>query len=178
MIHSLDRTWCELSKNIKDHGPKNRVSVVRGLKLYKPGFPSCKKFANLQLQIVKIRENTESRTTTCVFDDFFFRWNYQFYTQTFWRIFPNYDRGVTNLGFQLAKNLQICSCKWWPVQMRACKQDSSNSASIFSWVIKAVKVVLCQINKFCKQLTQNTTTDFVRFTKICSGIQNTSFASF
>ena len=96
-----------------------------------------KKFANLQLQ----------------------------YTQTFWRIFP-YDRGVTNLGFQFAKNLQTCSCKWWPVQMRACKQDSSNSASILSWVIKAVKVVLCQINKFCKQLTQNTTTDLWRFTQI------------
>ena len=36
-------------------------------------------------------------------------------------------------------------------------------------------VVLCQINIFCHQLTQNSTTDFVRFTKIytnSSEIQN------
>ena len=55
------------------------------------------------------------------------------------------------------------------------------------WVIKLssiifIQVVLCQIfNICCHQLTQNTTTDFVRFTKIytyCSKIQNTSFASF
>ena len=44
-----------------------------------------------------------------------------------------------------------------------------------------LQVVLCQINIFCHQLTQNTTTDFVRHTKIYtnfSEIQNTSFASF
>ena len=41
--------------------------------------------------------------------------------------------------------------------------------------------VLCQTKIFCHQLTQNTTTDFVRFTKIftnCSEIQSTRFASF
>ena len=44
-----------------------------------------------------------------------------------------------------------------------------------------VQVILCQINIFCHQLTQNMTTDFVRFTKTytnCSKIQNTSLASF
>ena len=38
--------------------------------------------------------------------------------------------------------------------------------------------VLCQINIFCHQLSQNTTADFVRFMKTftnCSEIQNTSF---
>ena len=29
-----------------------------------------------------------------------------------------------------------------------------------------LKVILCQINIFCHQLTQNTKTDFVRFTQI------------
>ena len=45
----------------------------------------------------------------------------------------------------------------------------------------SVQVVLCQINIFCHQLTQNTADNFVRFTKTytnCSKIQNTSFASF
>ena len=44
-----------------------------------------------------------------------------------------------------------------------------------------IKVILCQINIVCHQLTQNMKTDFVRFTKICtncSQIKNTSFASF
>ena len=39
----------------------------------------------------------------------------------------------------------------------------------------AYKFILCQINIFCHQLTQNTTTDIVRFTKIYknySEIQN------
>ena len=38
-----------------------------------------------------------------------------------------------------------------------------------------LQVILCQINIFCPQLTQNLTADFVRFTKIyknCSEIQN------
>ena len=41
-----------------------------------------------------------------------------------------------------------------------------------------LQVVSCQINIFCHQLTQNTTTAIVRFTKIytnCSKIQSTSF---
>ena len=44
-----------------------------------------------------------------------------------------------------------------------------------------VQVVLFQINIFFHQLTQNTTIELARFTKIyanCSEIQNTSFASF
>ena len=89
---------------------------------------------------------------------------------------------VTNLGFQFAKNLQTCSCKWWPVQMRACKHDSSNSASILSWTIKAVfKGCSLSDQQICHQLTQKTTTDFFRFTTIytnCSEIQNTPFATF
>ena len=32
--------------------------------------------------------------------------------------------------------------------------------------IGTIQVVLCQINIFCQQLIQNTTTDFVTFTKI------------
>ena len=40
---------------------------------------------------------------------------------------------------------------------------------------KILQFVLCQINIFCHQLTQNTMTEFVRYTKIytnCSQIQN------
>ena len=42
----------------------------------------------------------------------------------------------------------------------------------------SVQVILRQINMFCHQLTQNMTTDFVRFTKLytnCSNLQNLCF---
>ena len=42
--------------------------------------------------------------------------------------------------------------------------------------MRILQVVLCQINIFCHQLTQNTMTDIARFKKMftnCSEIQNT-----
>ena len=48
---------------------------------------------------------------------------------------------------------------------------------IYVWTYR----LFCHITIFCQQLIQNTTTDFVRFTKICTNcfeIQNTNFAKF
>ena len=54
----------------------------------------------------------------------------------------------------------------------------SVSASMYNFFLHALlQVILCQTNIFCHQLTQNTMSDLVRFTKIytnCSEIQKTS----
>ena len=45
-------------------------------------------------------------------------------------------------------------------------------APCFSGISCPVQVVLCQINIFCHQLTQNARTDFFRFTKIYTNSNN------
>ena len=54
----------------------------------------------------------------------------------------------------------------------------SVSASMYNFFLHSLlQVILCQTNIFCHQLTQNTMSDLVRFTKIytnCSEIQKTS----
>ena len=82
---------------------------------------------------------------------------------------------VISLGPEPTK-IWVCNC----IPASAAHAEISGGGG-FLWCRITVKVVISQINIFCHQLTQNTTTEFVESTKIyinCSEIQNISFANF
>ena len=85
-----------------------------------------------------------------------------------------------NLSMGPVFSIKLNWLTWIWLRIWVLSQDETIIA--FVWPLcqteqnhKIIQFVLCRITIFCHQLTQNTMTDFVRFTKIytnCSEIQN------